>query len=124
MNEVHLTGQVKRTWTYSHNLYARLSIRRSGQRPRRSRAQGGDFDYVTVVFANGARQGLTLEPGQVLTVHGWLQSRDFDESLADFLKRADGEASLPDADAKRISVHRSITEVVAERWAIRGSPRS
>ena len=73
MNEVHLTGQVKRTWTYSHNLYARLSIRRSGQRPRRSRAQGGDFDYVTVVFANGARQGLTLEPGQVLTVQPGLR---------------------------------------------------
>ncbi len=116
MNEVHLSGQIKRIWTYSDNLYLRLSVRRDPGRPKRSPREGGAYDYVTVVFLDGKDQ-LHFTPGQQLTIHGWLQSRDFDESLADFLKRAG--ASLPDGpDADSIIVHRTVTEIVAERWRV------
>jgi len=119
MNEVHLTGQIKRIWTYSDNLYLRLSVRRDPGRPKRSPREGGAFDYVTAVFLD-ARDQLHFSPGQTLTIHGWLQSRDFDESLADFLKRAG--ASLPDAP-EGVIVHRTVTEIVAERWRVHKSER-
>ncbi len=114
MNEVHLSGQIKRIWTYSDNLYLRLSVRRDPGRPKRSPREGGAYDYVTVVFPDGKDQ-LHFTPGQRLTIHGWLQSRDFDESLADFLKRAG--ASLPGIP-DGIVVHRTVTEIVAERWRV------
>lgn len=117
MNEVHLSGQIKRIWTYSDNLYLRLSVHRDPGRPKRSPRQGGAYDYVTVVFPDG-RERLHFSLGQVVTVHGWLQSRDFDESLADFLKRAGADLpAVPD-----IAVHRSVSEVVAERWKVVRSP--
>jgi len=119
MNEVHLSGQIKRIWTYSDNLYLRLSVRRDPGRPRRSPRAGGLFDYVTAVFPD-ARGQLHFQPGQIITLHGWLQSRDFDETLADFLKRAG--ATLPAALDAAPVVHRTVTEVVVERWKVeRGS---
>ena len=119
MNEVHLSGQIKRVWTYNDNLYVRLSIRRDPGRPKRSPQEGGPYDYVTVAFIDGKRQ-FHFEEGQFLTVHGWIQSRDFDESLADFLKRAEGADGLdiPQNQLRQISVHRSVIEVIAERWTI------
>ena len=119
MNEVHLSGQIKRVWTYDDNLYVRLSIRRDPGRPKRSPQEGGPYDYVTVAFIDGKRQ-FHFEEGQFLAVHGWIQSRDFDESLADFLKRAEGADGLdiPQNQLRQISVHRSVIEVIAERWTI------
>ena len=122
MNEVHLFGQIKRVWTYDDNLYVRISIRRSPGRPRRTSKEGGPYDYVTVLFPDGKRQ-MSFEPGQYLTVHGWLQSRDFDESLRDFLKRAEMNnieeaVDIPADQQRRTVLHRSVIEVVAERWEI------
>jgi len=119
MNEVHLFGQIKRIWTYNDNLYARLSVKRDADRPKRSPQEGGPYDYVTVLFPDGRNQ-FDFEPGAHLTVHGWIQSRDFDETLRDFLKRAEGaeELSLDPKQLRSILVHRSVIEVVAERWRI------
>ncbi len=119
MNEVHLSGQIKRIWTYNDNLYVRLSIRRDPGRPKRTPQEGGQYDYVTVAFIDGKRQ-LHFEEGQFLTVHGWIQSRDFDETLAEFLKRAEGADGLniSKKQLRKILVHRSVIEVIAERWTI------
>jgi len=128
MNEVHLFGQIKRVWTYDDNLYVRISIRRSPGRPKRSSQEGGPYDYVTVLFPDGKHR-LSFEPGQHLTVHGWLQSRDFDEPLRDFLKRADTKnikdaVDIPIEQQRNTVLHRSIIEVVVERWTIdRGNSR-
>ena len=124
MNEVHLTGQIKRVWTYDDNLYLRLSVRRDPGRPKRAPQAGGPYDYVTIVFPDGKHQ-LRFTSGQRLTVHGWIQSRDFDETLKDFLKRApDGaETPLPPEQQRRIAVHRSIIEVVAARWILHNDER-
>ena len=122
MNEVHIRGQVKtEPWTYSGNLYARLSIRRDTDRPTRAPQDGGGFDYVTVMFPAGGQRGVVLRKGQYLQVHGWLQSRDVHETLADFLKRAGHRQSTTTqatAAEKMPIVHRSITEIVANRWRI------
>ena len=123
MNEVHLTGRVKSTWAYSDNLYARLGVRRTLSRPQKN-SDGGPFDYITVVFFGGARKGMSLQAGQPVTVHGFVQSRDVQQSLGDFLRRSQRQnADQPEIQAddqamQQVALHRSITEVVAERWEI------
>ena len=120
MNEVHVRGQIKtQPWRYDGNLYARVSVRRDGDRPRRSTIQGGSFDYVTVMFPDGVAHGLNVHKDQIISVHGWLQSRDVPETLADFLKRSNGKARDINIEQQEdITVHRSITEIVADRWSI------
>jgi hypothetical protein len=122
MNEVHLRGQIKtQPWTYNGNLYARISIRRDNQRPGRPAREGGGFDYVTVLFPGGVQQGLELRKNQLIAVHGWLQSRDVYESLSDFLQRAGDSGQTdekPHNSVEAQQVHRSIVEIVADRWSV------
>lgn len=122
MNEVHLRGQIKtQPWTYDGNLYARISVRRDNQRPNRAARDGGGFDYVTVLFPGGVQQGVELRKNQVIAVHGWLQSRDIYETVTDFLQRAMGDDKAPPMvtpNREPQPVHRSIVEVVADRWSV------
>lgn len=120
MNEVRLSGRVKRTWTYGGALYIRLAVRRQRRRPQREARAGGNADYVTVVFPRGCERPPGLAPGLRLRVQGWLQSRDVDEALVDFLARAQpgGLISLDPALAARMVVGRSVVEVVVERWEV------
>jgi hypothetical protein len=94
-------------------------VRRSPGRPKRASSEGGPYDYVTLLFPDGKHQ-LRFEPGQHLTVHGWIQSRDFDETLRDFLKRAEGADALniSSGQQQKTTIHRSVIEVVAERWKV------
>jgi len=119
MNEIHLHGEIKMTWVYNGNLYARVALRRKRGRPKRLPSAGGRYDYVTVAFLDGAREGMHLQPGQFLTAHGWLQSRDYEESLQTFLMRAGAtDQGAEKAQAHDLRVQRSVTEVVAERWQV------
>lgn len=127
MNEVHLTGVVKYTWIYDSNLYARVSVARDGDRPNRSPEGGGNYDYITVMFPGAAVQGLALARTQTVTVHGWIQSRDVNESLADFYKQANrrngssngnGNGTHLPEHLPDVSVHRTMTEIVAARWLV------
>ncbi len=127
MNEIHIAGVVKYSWRYDGHLYLRVSVARDGQRPRRVPAQGGSYDYLTVVLPGGASQGLQVARGQRITAHGWLQSRDIHEALVEFVRRALGrDAVLPalPPELAQLTVHRSINEVVAERWTLRGPARA
>jgi hypothetical protein len=134
MNEIHITGIAKHTWSYDGNLFVRVSVARDGQRPARSPEQGGSYDYLTVMMPGGASQGLHIERGQRITAHGWMQSRDIHESLADLHRRAKGDdasdnghPSTSSGDVLSLSkghrldgltVHRSVHEVVVERWSV------
>lgn len=127
MNEIHITGIAKHSWTYDGNLYVRLSVPRDVGRPTRSAEAGGNYDYVSVLIPGGASQGLAIERGWQLTVHGWLQSRDFHEGLTEFIERATRRCaetmSVPEELAS-LSAHRSVNEVVAERWRVGRPVRS
>lgn len=127
MNEVHLRGRIKaQPWTYNGNLCVRVAVPRSTGRPGRSREEGGDFDYVTLIFPGGARSGLRLEEDQFVTAHGWLQSRDVHQDLADFLQRAEQnghQVAVESRVAGEVKAHRTVTEVVVERWDVEGGRR-
>ena len=60
---------------------------------------------------------VVVEKGHHVRVHGFLQSRDYEESLADFLKDARG-ADLPvpeSLDPNELRAPRGTTEVIARR---------
>ena len=121
MNEIHISGVAKHSWQYDGNLFVRVSVARDGQRPSRSPEQGGSYDYVTVMMPGGATQGLRIERGQRLTAHGWVQSRDIHENLADLHRRAAGEEAPGNGHLDGLTIHRSVHEIVAERWSVSGS---
>lgn len=122
MNEIHISGVARATWSYDGNLYVKLSVNRDQPRPARAGENGGNSDYIAVVFPGGANQGMRIERGQTVTVHGWLQSRDISEDLESFLRRSQrrrGAEAPPGLDkAAETQVLHTVTEVVAERWGI------
>jgi len=122
MNEVHLSGRVMKVWDIGGDRFARISIPRDNDRP--ARHDGGRYDYLTVRFPNGRDKSIGLNNGQDVIVHGFMQSRDYQESLADFLKGAQGLQGKPDfkkANPNEVMVNRSTTEVVAMRFRILNS---
>jgi hypothetical protein len=121
MNEVHISGRVMKVWDFRGDRFARVSVPRDGDRPPKE--DGDRFDYITVRFIGGRDRGLEIRVGDDIEVHGFLQSRDYAESLADFLKdaRPQVEVRVEKADPEEVRAGRATTEVVAERWRIRRS---
>jgi hypothetical protein len=75
-------------------------------------------DYVTVrVIKGNLGAPVTLERGAHIRVHGFMQSLDYDETLADFLKDAKGaELALPEGyDTFTLKAQRGTTEIIARR---------
>jgi hypothetical protein len=73
-------------------------------------------DYINVRVPGGATSLMTATRGDRVRVHGFLQSRDFKESLTEFLGKARKNGEAPDVeDADKIKIDRGILEVVAQR---------
>ena len=75
-------------------------------------------DFVTIrVLKGNLGAPVVVEKGVNIRVHGFLQSRDYMESLADFLKDARGaELPLPESlDPTNLRAPRGTTEVIARR---------
>ncbi len=93
---------------------------------RRRSANQDAADFVTVRVPKGNLGApVMVEKNYHIRVHGFLQSRDYQESLADFLKDARG-AELPvpaTLDQSVLRVPRGTTEVI-ERWLMLGSSMS
>ena len=100
INDVVLEGIVVRTWKYADDLLFRLACYRDPDMPQKPLNETQDAaDFVTI------------------RVHGFLQSRDYEESLADFLKDARGaELPVPETlDPSVLRAPRGTTEVIARR---------
>jgi len=119
MNEVILSGRVMKVWDVGGDRFARVSVPRDPE--RLPKLDGDRFDYITVRWIGGREQDLPIRPGQDIEVRGYLQSRDYKESLAKFV---DGDARILEAlrasgiDPEAVRANRATTEVVAERWRI------
>lgn len=116
MNEVHIEGFItKKQWMYGGDKFFRVAIYRDPDRPRK-KENGGDRekpDYITVKVPNGGL--IQLEASQLIQIHGWLESREYEYTLADFLEDADAEEVAVDDDVETITAHRGSTWIVAER---------
>ena len=120
LNQVHVEGYVtKKIWQYSGDTFFRLAIYRDPDRPRKEANRGAKErdkpDYITVKVPV-AGLPVHFESGQRVQVHGWLESREYESTLAEFLKDAQGpELELDPALTKKVIDHRSTTWITAER---------
>ena len=123
LNEVHTEGFVtKKIWQHTGDTYFRFAIYRDPIRPRKKAerpnpAERDEPDYITVrVPAALTTLPVEFQAGQRVQVHGWLESREFDYSLAEFLENAEGDKPRIDpAVADGLTTHRGTTWLVAER---------
>lgn len=119
INEVVLEGIVVKTWKYADDLLFRLACYRDPDLPQKSFTNTQDAaDFVTVrVLKGNLGAPVAVEKGVHVRVHGFLQSRDYEESLADFLKDARGaELPVPESlDPLSLRAPRGTTEVIARR---------
>jgi len=119
LNEVVIEGWFTgKAWHYAGDLFFRLSNYRDRQRPAKPQVEGREQpDYITIrIPASGVP--LALQKGALYRVHGYLQSREYQETLGDYLKSAHGLTNLvsvSDELRREITHNRAITEVVAER---------
>ncbi len=119
INDVVLEGIVVKTWKYVDDLLFRLACYRDPDLPSKSLKDAQDAaDYVTIrVIKGNLGAPVVVEKGYQVRVHGFIQSRDYEESLADFLKDARG-AELPvpeNLDPSELRAPRGTTEVIARR---------
>jgi hypothetical protein len=119
INEVVLEGIVVKTWKYAEDLLFRIACYRDPDLPSKSLNDAQDAaDFVTIrVLKGNLGAPVVVEKGYHVRVHGFLQSRDYEESLADFLKDARGaELPVPESlDPNELRAPRGTTEVIARR---------
>lgn len=119
INEVVLEGIVVKTWKYAEDLLFRIACYRDPDMPSKSLNEVQDAaDFVTIrVLKGNLGAPVVVEKGFHVRVHGFLQSRDYEESLADFLKDARGtELPVPESlDPNNLRAPRGTTEVIARR---------
>ncbi len=119
INDVVLEGIVVKTWKFADDLLFRLACYRDPDMPQKPLNETQDAaDFVTVRVPKGNLGApVVVEKNLHIRVHGFLQSRDYEESLADFLKDVRG-AEVPileNLDPSVVRAPRGTTEVIARR---------
>jgi hypothetical protein len=90
INEVVIEGIVVRDpWKFMDDLFFRLVIYRDSDLPAKKLDLERDAgDYINVRVNGGANGLIHIRRGMRLRVHGFLQSRDYRESLEEFISKA------------------------------------
>jgi hypothetical protein len=89
INETILEGVVINTWTFSDDLFFRLASYRDADQPVKPLSEERDgADYINARLTKGARSLISIQKGMHLRVHGLLQSREFNETLDEFIEKS------------------------------------
>ena len=124
INEVTIEGIVTREpWTYDKDVFFRIASYRDMDMPAKpdTNVQGRDEpDFTNIRYPGGAGTMFSIQKGQHVRIHGFLQSREFRESLSEFLEKAkknsNAEIALPeDMKPEKVLIDRNTVEVVAAR---------
>ncbi len=126
INEVVLEGIVVREpWKFMDDLFFRLVIYRDSDLPAKKLDLERDAgDYINVRVNGGANGLIHIRRGMRLRVHGFLQSRDYRESLEEFISKARKSKNCADlaVDIKacelkqnQVLIDRNVVEAVARR---------
>lgn len=126
INEVILEGIVVREpWKYTDDLFFRLGVYRDSDMPaKKLDAERDSGDYVNVRVSGGANGLIQIHRGMRLRVHGLLQSRDFRESLEEFLDKAhkqggsEFQIEVTGLKASQVLIDRNAIEIVARRLIV------
>jgi hypothetical protein len=125
INEITIEGIVTREpWSYDKDVFFRIASYRDMDLPAKpdTSTPGRDEpDYVNIRYPGGAGTMFSVQKGQRVRVNGFLQSREFKESLVDLVEKAKKnnghiEIKLPeDSGLEKVAIERNTTEVVATR---------
>ena len=133
INEVILEGIVVRDpWKFMDDLFFRLVTYRDRDMPAKKLDLAHDAgDYTNWRIIGGANGLIQVRRGMRLRVHGYLQSRDFTESLEEFINKARKTRNLADltvevkaaelvreggpARLNQVTIERNVVEAVARR---------
>ncbi len=126
INDVVIEGIVVREpWKFMEDLFFRLAVFRDTDLPAKPLdAERDAADYVNVRICGGASGLITMRRGMRLRIHGFFQSRDYKETLAEILEKAKKrngvEITVDAKDQKldQVSIDRNSIEVVARRLIV------
>ncbi len=126
INEVILEGIVVREpWKYTDDLFFRLGVYRDSDMPaKKLDAERDSGDYVNVRVNGGANGLIQIHRGMRLRVHGFIQSRDFKESLEEFLEKAHKQSNnefqveATGLKPNQVQIDRNAIEIVARRLIV------
>jgi hypothetical protein len=91
LNQVHVAGMVTKQWTYGGSRFVRVACHPDPGRTLKRSAQEGTVepDRITLRFEPPlATAAQTLKPGAVVRASGYLSSREYAISLAEFAEAA------------------------------------
>lgn len=100
----------RKIWRYDNQLRFRLAV---PDRPSEALGTNARLNFYTIVVPRDLSRTMRIEPGALVSVVAKPISREYQESLARFLKFANGQAPQIDA-ADSILVTRIRTEFIAE----------
>lgn len=122
INDVVFEGIVTREpWRFTDDLFFRLATYRDTDLPPKPlNAERDQADYINVRVCGGANGLMSIRRGMRLRVHGFLQSRDYRESLGEFLEKAQkasntAQINLADINPEQITNERNVVEIVVRR---------
>lgn len=129
INDIILEGIVVRDpWKYMDDLFFRMVTYRDSDLPAKKLDLERDAgDYVNVRVNGGANGLIQIRRGMRLRVHGFLQSRDYRESLEDFISKARKSKTCAtlaidirgcDRKQDQVLIDRNVVEVVARRIVV------
>lgn len=126
INEVVIEGIVVRDpWKFMEDLFFRLVVYRDSDLPSKKLDLERDAgDYINIRVTGGANGLIHIRRGMRLRVHGFFQSRDFQESLDEFINKVRKTKNFSDLVVKiegvdlksnQVLLERNMVEVVARR---------
>jgi hypothetical protein len=134
INDTVLEGIVVRDpWKYTEDLFFRLVSYRDGDLPPKKLDLERDAgDYINVRLNGGANGLIQIRKGMRLRVHGFLQSRDFRESLEEIVTKVRKNRQYADLIVEvkgelrpdRVLVDRNMVELVARRIIVLDTSQS
>ena len=108
MNSATLAGVVQKLWGHNGDVFARLRVSRRGQLVETEDAQSS---LINLRFANGmvGENDLSLQPGDVVRVTGYLSHSEFDETIRNFLEAARKPDFLENVPKEDLAAWQAIT---------------
>ena len=108
LNLVVASGVIRSVWGKNNDVFARLAL---SQRGRLVENDDTFASYVTLRFADGMIGGapISIQPGDVLKIQGYLVHREYQETLRKFLDEANAMSFLNHVDPADLPSWRSLT---------------
>ncbi|MCJ7435852.1 MAG: hypothetical protein MUO77_20420, partial [Anaerolineales bacterium] len=108
LNLVVISGVIGSVWGKNNDVFARLALSLRGRLIENDDAFAS---YVTLRFADGMIGGtpISIQPGDVLKIQGYLVHREYHETLRKFLDEANAMSFLDHVDPADLPAWRALT---------------